>query len=72
MLKRIVYGSFLMSIVYFVSYFFFSGLRELVIRGGFWAALHATMSFILIIGIFSIVLLILRYLFVDPNQNQKK
>ena len=72
MLKRIVYGCFLMSIVYFISYFFFSGLRNLIIRGGFWAVLHATMSFILIIGIFSIVLLVLRYLFVGPDQDQKK
>lgn len=72
MLKRIVYGSFFISIFYFISYFFSSGLRALISNGGFWSYLHVLMSSILILGIFIIVVLFFRYLFVDPEQNQKK
>lgn len=72
MLKRIVYSSFFISIFYFISYFFSSGLRALISNGGFWSYLHVLMSSILIIGIFIIVVLFFRYLFVDPEQNQKK
>lgn len=72
MLKRIVYSSFFISIFYFISYFFSSGLRALISNGGFWSYLHVLMSSILILWIFIIVVLFFRYLFVDPKQNQKK
>ncbi|WP_192988092.1 pyrimidine-nucleoside phosphorylase [Carnobacterium mobile] len=72
MLKRIVYGSFFISIFYFISYFFSSELRALISNGGFWSYLHVLMSSILTLGIFIIVVLFFRYLFVDPEQNQKK
>lgn len=72
MLKRVVYSSFFISIFYFLGYFFSSGIRALISNGGFWSYIHVLMSSILVLGVFIIVVLFFRYLFVDPEQNQKK
>lgn len=68
MLKRIVIGSFFVSIAYFLVYFFVPALKNAVYSGGFWAVLHALMGVILIVGIFGIILSILYYLFSDPHK----
>ena len=69
MLKRIVFSSFFISILYFLFYAFVPALKNAVYSGGFWAVLHALMGIILIVGVFGIILFTFHYLFSDPNKN---
>lgn len=68
MLKRIIFSSFFISILYFLIYFFVPALKTAVYSGGFWAILHALLGVILIINIFGIILFTLHYLFSDPDK----
>lgn len=68
MLKRIVFSSFFISVIYFLVYYFVPALKNAVYGGGFWAFLHALMGIVLIIGIFGVILSTLHYLFSDPHK----
>lgn len=68
MLKKIVFSSFFISVLYFLMYSFIPALKNAVMGGGFWSVLHALMGIILAIGVFGIILFIFYYLFTDPNK----
>ncbi|CAD5901532.1 putative membrane protein [Carnobacterium maltaromaticum] len=68
MLKRIVYGSWFVSLVYFIIYLTMPFLEKSVRSGGIMVYIHVFMDLIFIGGLFFIIVSIIRYFFVDPNK----
>lgn len=68
MLKRIVYGSWFVSLAYFIVYLTMPFLEKAVRSGGIMVYIHVFMDLIFIGGLFFIIVSIIRYFFVDPNK----
>ncbi|MGX7418680.1 pyrimidine-nucleoside phosphorylase [Carnobacterium gallinarum] len=68
MLKKIVYGSWFVSLLYFAFYLISPFLSEAVAAGGLIVYVHVLMDFIFIGGLFFIIVSILRYLFIAPKK----
>lgn len=68
MLKRIVFGSWFVSLVYFIVYLTMPFLENAVRSGGIMVYIHVFMDLIFIGGLFFIIVSIIRYFFVDPNK----
>lgn len=67
MLKKIVYSSWLVSVLYFILYLMTPFIAKAVKAGGLMVYVHVLMDFVFIGGLFFIIVSIIRYLFMSPK-----